>query len=156
MIDIAIPGFGELHLAHLVMDYNGTLAVDGRLMPGVAQRFKVLSKELALHVITADTFGRVKAELDGLDLTLRILPQQHQDQAKLEYVQQLGANTTVAVGNGRNDRLMLQEAALGIAVILSEGAAGKTLAAADVICTSIEDALDLLCQPLRLTATIRC
>ena len=38
---------------------------------------------------------------------------------------------TVAIGYGRNDRRMLDEAALGIAVILREGAAAQSLAAAD-------------------------
>jgi soluble P-type ATPase len=62
---------------------------------------------------------------------------------------------TVAVGNGRNDRLMLQESALGIAVILNEGAAMQTLLCADVVCTDIVAALQLLIHPLRLTATLR-
>lgn len=154
-MDVAIPGYGELHLAHLVMDYNGTLAVDGRLLPGVKERLEGLGRRLALHVVTADTFGKVKAELAGLDATVQILPRDRQDEAKREYVRQLGANVTVAVGNGRNDCLMLQEAALGVAVILGEGASAKSLAAADVVCLSIADALDLLQHPLRLTATLR-
>ena len=28
------PGFRKLELTHLVLDYNGTLAVDGKLLPG--------------------------------------------------------------------------------------------------------------------------
>jgi soluble P-type ATPase len=63
------------------------------------------------------------------------------------------------VGNGRNDQLMLKEAALGIAVILEEGAAAATLNAtlnaADVVCTHIVSALELLTNPLRLMATLR-
>ena len=34
MIDIEIPGFGRLQLAHLVLDYNGTLAIDGEPFEG--------------------------------------------------------------------------------------------------------------------------
>ena len=155
MIDIAIPGFADLHLAHLVMDYNGTLAVDGRLLPGVRERLERLRARLALHIVTADTFGKVKAELSGLDATLQILPKERQDEAKREYVRQLGAQATVAVGNGRNDAMMLKAAVLGMAVILGEGASSQSLVAADVVCLSILDALDLLEQPLRLTATLR-
>ena len=59
------------------------------------------------------------------------------------------------MGNGRNDQLMLEEAALGIAVILEEGAAAVTLSAADVVCTNIVSALELLDNPLRLIATLR-
>ena len=55
----------------------------------------------------------------------------------------------------RNDRLMLKEAALGIAVILKEGASAESVAAADVVCTDIVAALELLQNPLRLIATLR-
>jgi soluble P-type ATPase len=155
MIDIAIPGFGELKLANLVLDFNGTLAVDGKMLPGVFDRLSALSSRLGIHVVTADTFGLVRTSLAGLDATLTILAADKQDEAKLNYVRQLGSAQTGAVGNGRNDRLMLKEAALGIGVILGEGASSLTLSAADVVCTSIGDALDLLTHPLRLTATLR-
>ena len=44
---------------------------------------------------------------------------------------------------------------LGLAVILEEGIAGETIQAAHVVTRSINDALDLLLNPLRLTATLR-
>jgi len=50
---------------------------------------------------------------------------------------------------------MLKKAVLGIAVILEEGAAAETIIAADVVFTNIVSALDLLTNPLRLTATLR-
>jgi soluble P-type ATPase len=155
MIDITIPGFGELHLAHLVLDYNGTLAVDGKMLPGVSDRLAGLAGRLDVHVVTADTFGLVQSAMGGLDATVTVLPADRQDEAKLAYVRRLGAGKTVAVGNGRNDRLMVEAAALGVAVLLGEGASGLTLSVSDVVCTSIEDALDLLTHPLRLTATLR-
>jgi len=155
MLSIAIPGFGELSLAHMVMDYNGTLAVDGRLLPGVQERLITLGQHLELHVVTADTFGRVKQAFEQVDVTIEVLSEAHQDQAKQAYVRALGASATVALGNGRNDRLMLDEAALGIGLILGEGAAGAALMAADAVFTSITEALDVLVHPLRLTATLR-
>jgi soluble P-type ATPase len=51
---------------------------------------------------------------------------------------------------------MLKEAALGIGVIQAEGAAVEAILAADLVTTSVLDALDLLIHPLRLTATLRC
>ena len=74
---------------------------------------------------------------------------------KLDYVKGLGCENTVCIGNGRNDRLMLKEASLGIAVALKEGVALTTLVSADVVCTGIVSALELLLNPLRLTATLR-
>jgi soluble P-type ATPase len=50
---------------------------------------------------------------------------------------------------------MLETAALGIAVVLAEGTATATLNSADVVCVGIVPALELLLNPLRLTATLR-
>lgn len=155
MIDIAIPGYTRLQLAYLVLDYNGTLAVDGRCCEGVKQRLTSLSENLAIHIITADTFGRVAAELANVPCEVTIMPAENQDAGKLAYINRLGADRTVSMGNGLNDRLMLEASALGIAVILNEGVCVRTLLSADVVCTSATDALDLLNHPLRLTATMR-
>ena len=62
---------------------------------------------------------------------------------------------TVSIGNGRNDQRMLKASRLGIAVILGEGASMEALMNADIVCTSIVSALELLAHPLRLTATLR-
>ncbi|HMA84972.1 MAG TPA: ATPase P [Desulfosalsimonadaceae bacterium] len=152
---IEIPGYGELELTHMVMDYNGTLAIDGQLIDGVKDALIKLSKRLSLHVLTADTFGIAKAGLEGIPCQLTILPKDDQQGGKLRFVQELGAGHVVAIGNGRNDQLMLKESALGIAVILEEGASVETITSADVVCPSIASALGLLLNPLRLTATLR-
>jgi len=68
MIEIDIPGFGPLKLENLVLDYNGTLAVDGVLIGGVGERLSVLSKKLTVYVITADTFGNAREGLKGIPL----------------------------------------------------------------------------------------
>lgn len=155
MLSLKIPGFGLLTLEHLVLDYNGTLAVDGVLMSGVKNTLNALSEHLAIHVITADTFGKAAQGLDGVECRLNVLEPGRQDQAKLEFVNQLGADRTVSIGNGRNDALMLAASALGIAVILAEGASTVSLKAADIVSTDIVHALELLRHPLRLTATLR-
>ena len=158
MEPIDIPGHGPLTLRHLVLDYNGTLALDGNLVPGVAERLTALAatpSALGVHVLTADTFGQVRQQLAGLPCACQVIGPGQQDQAKLEYVRALDPATVVAVGNGRNDRLMLAAAGLGLAVIGGEGAAREALDAARVVCLSILDALDLLRHPLRLVATLR-
>jgi soluble P-type ATPase len=155
MIEIDIPGYKKLTLKHLVLDFNGTLACDGTLLPGVADRLNVLSEKLDVVVLTADTFGKAAGELSRVSCSLIVLPLAAQDVAKRSEVERLGSDSTVCIGNGRNDNLMLKAAGLGIAVILEEGAAQVTLAAADVVCTGILSALDLLTHPLRLVATLR-
>jgi soluble P-type ATPase len=152
---IEIPGTGELRLEHLVLDYNGTLAIDGCLIAGVADRLRSLARTLQVHVVTADTFGRAQAELGDVPCNLSVLPPGDQDARKLAYIRALDVGRVVAIGNGRNDRAMIEAAALGIAVVQAEGAAVETMLAADVVVSSVLDALDLLATPLRLKATLR-
>ncbi|MBN1102387.1 MAG: ATPase P [Deltaproteobacteria bacterium] len=155
MIEIPIPGHEPLRLSFLILDYNGTLARDGRILHEVRERLEVLCKSLEIHVLTADTFGSVRKELAGIPCTLFIIPPEKQAEAKARHVETLGSDRTVCIGNGRNDRLMLKKAMLGIGVILEEGACLEAVLAADVITHSILDALDLLLFPLRLAATLR-
>ena len=155
MLEIAIPGSEILRLDYLVADFNGTMAYDGVLLPGARDAFCRVAEKLAIHIVTADTFGRAKEALAGIPCELAILPEGGQDSAKLRYVETLGARKCVCIGNGRNDRLMLAQAALGIAVIHQEGTAVETLLAARVVVPDINAALGLLLNPMRLIATLR-
>ena len=155
MIQLSIPGFGELALSHLVIDYNGTLAQDGKLLPGAREVLHTAAKDLNIHVLTADTFGLAAGQLSGLPVTLTVLSPDNQAEAKRSFVESLGASSTVAIGNGRNDRGMLAESALGIAVIQGEGAAAAAITSADIVAANVLDAFDLLNQPKRLIATLR-
>ena len=155
MLGTIIPGHKTLLLSYLVLDYNGTIACDGRLINGVRERLEELSKSLSIHILTADTFGSVQKEMTGIPCEVVVIGKENQTQAKADYVRQLGLQKTVTVGNGRNDALMLKEVVLGIAVIQEEGGAVETLLAADIVTHSVLVALDLLLNPLRLTATLR-
>lgn len=155
MIEVRIPGFKTVQAEHLVLDFNGTLACDGILDVGVRELLVELSRDLAIHVLTADTHGNAADACRGLPCALAVLPEGDQDVAKRDYVRGLGAERTVCVGNGRNDRLMVREAVVGIAVIGGEGASAETMLGADVVCGNIRDALNLLLYPKRLIATLR-
>ena len=155
MLKIVIPCGPTLALQHLVLDFNGTLAVDGGLLPGVSERLIALSESLQIHVVTADTFQGVHGEMKGLPCRIEVLGAQGQDLAKEAYVQALGAATVVAVGNGRNDYRMLKAACLGMVLIQGEGAATEAFLASDLVLTDIRVALDLLLYPRRLEATLR-
>jgi len=155
MITIDISGFGSLAIRDLVLDFNGTIAFDGSLISGVANRIHELAESLTIHVLTADTTGTCRQALAGLPLSVTVLDRRPEDEAKLAFVEKLGKPGCACIGNGMNDALMLQASALGIAVMGAEGSAGKALAAADVVCPDINAALDLLLQPVRLRATLR-
>ena len=155
MIDVSIPGFGRLHLTTLVCDYNGTLARDGLLLDEVRTRLPRIAEKLRIHVVTADTFETVYKELRGITCEIDVMPPEGQAEGKMELVTRLGAQNVVAVGNGRNDRLMLAAVALGIGVIGDEGMAGEVQQAADLVVRHIVDAFELLLEPRRLVATLR-
>lgn len=155
MLSVSIPGRGHLELQHLVLDVNGTLAVDGVLIEGIAERLERLRDCLEIHMITADTHGK-QAQIDQqLGITARRMEPSDERYQKFAFVNTLGHQHTVAIGNGSNDAWMLQGAALGIAVLGAEGLSGDAAHAADIIAPSIIDALDLLLIPKRLVATLR-
>ena len=152
MVRLELPGRQALELEYLLLDVNGTLTRQGHLVDGVAERIEALREALDSHLLSADTFG----SLDAVAAQLRVNAQVAAGAAdKLQALRALGANRCVAIGNGANDVSMLEDAALGIAVLGAEGASAAALAAADLVCSSILDALDLLRDPLALVATLR-
>lgn len=152
---INIPGGETLEIDHIVSDYNGTIALDGRIIEGLAELIGELADEVTLHVITADTFGSVKRELQGVPCRIHKIGPEEQDRAKEDYVRSLGSKKVAAMGNGRNDILMLEEAALGIGILHREGICTQTLMATDIVCSSPLDALTYFKEPKRLIATLR-
>ncbi len=155
MIELNIPGRGNLQLHHLVTDVNGTLALDGELLDGLVKKIAALRDRLTIHLLTADTHGR-QSVIDGqLNLkAVRVSPGNEAAQ-KADYVRRLGSETVVAIGQGANDAEMLKAAALGICVMSAEGAAVETLTAADLVTADIFTALELLHKPLRIVASLR-
>jgi P-type E1-E2 ATPase len=155
MIELTIPGRGVYALEHLVMDVNGTLAIDGQLMDGIARKIASLRDKLTVHLLTADTHGNQAAIDQQLDLTaVRIVPGGESSQ-KAEYVRRLGSEKVVAIGQGANDAEMLEAAHLGICVMSVEGVAKETLLAADLVTPGTLSALELLEKPLRIVASLR-
>lgn len=155
MIELDIPARGHLAFHSLVLDVNGTLALDGRLLDGVAERLADLRQRLEIHLLTADTHGR-QEEIDrALNLQAVRVRGGEEAEQKAAYVRALGAAHVIAIGQGANDAGMLKEAALGICVLSREGTAVEALLAADLLVPSILDAFDLLKHPARLRASLR-
>ncbi len=155
MIELNIPDYGLLKIKYFVMDYNGTLALNGRLSSRVKELLNKLAKSVEIHIITADTFGKAKAELEGVKCTLKILPEENQREEKKKYIHQLGKDYCVAFGNGRNDALMMKSARLGIGIIGGEGAFTETILNSDLMFKSIEEALLSFVNTKRLIASLR-
>jgi P-type E1-E2 ATPase len=152
---IEIPGYLSLDLKYLLLDYNGTIAVDGVIPEQVKEKIREAAKLLDIYVLTADTHGTAAEMCAGLPLTIKTFPKDNAMDEKFAILTSLGTQNCVAVGNGRNDVPMCSAAALSIAVLGTEGAYGKLISQSDICVSSIEDGLDLLLNPKRLIATLR-
>ena len=155
MIEVSIPRRGTLRLEHLVLDVNGTLALDGNLIEGVMQALERLGGRLEIHLITADTHGKQAAIDRQLGLTAERLQSGDEAVQKATFVRRLGAESVAAIGQGANDAGMIAAAALGIAVLSREGLAVETLKAADLVLPDILSALELFDHPMRIVASLR-
>lgn len=154
-MQIDIPGYRVLTIESVVMDFNGTIAVDGKMKDTVRQRIVRLAEQYRVYVITADTQGTAARELEGLPITLKIFDNSGAGECKRQIVDALGADTCACVGNGHNDALMFRAAALSIAVLETEGLYAPILLDADLVVRSSEDALDLLLDEKRLISGLR-
>ena len=154
-LNIDIPDFDFSEFKHLVLDYNGTIALDGDIINSVIDRLEKLSKKLTIHILTGDTYGTVKSKLQKYPYEIFIIPEKKQNQEKANYIKKLGIKNVIAIGNGKNDSLMLKKAGIGIALIQKEGLFTETALSSDILFYNINDALDSLLYKNRLKATLR-
>lgn len=155
MIRLEVPGSGLFEFEHFVTDFSGTLSEDGVLLSRVKEKLNELSAKLKLHVLTSDTFGLAREQLEGINCTINVLQGEGHTAQKERYVINLGAGKVAALGNGNNDVLMLKAARLGIAVCLKEGCSRAAIEASRIVVMSPIDAFDLFLSPKRLIATLR-
>jgi P-type E1-E2 ATPase len=155
MIQLAVPGRGELQLQHLILDMNGTLTLEGRLLEGVAERIEQLKETLNVYLLTADTFGTGAQVARQLRIEMSAVSPVNGGQDKADFAAAIAPTGVVAIGNGYNDKEMFVQADLSIAVIGPEGCCTAALQNADIVVNHINDALDLLLNPLRIVADLR-
>ncbi len=151
-LSIAIPGRAALGLEHLLLDVNGTLTNRGVLIDDVEDRLGRLRGTLEIRLVSADTFGTLDAIAERLEV---VAVRASSGEDKLRVLNELGRERCAVVGNGANDVAVLEAAALGLAVLGPEGASAAALRCADVVCGSAVAALDLLLDPMALSATLR-
>lgn len=154
MLTINIPGREAFPISHLVLDYNGTIALDGEIIPGIKEKLDKLCADLEICVITADTHGTAAKKCEGLPLQVLTFPTTEVGKIKAEEVRRRTGGVA-CIGNGFNDILMSDAADLSICVMGTEGCCSALVSHTDITVTSILDALDLLLIPGRLRATLR-
>ena len=155
MLTLTIPGRGELNIHHIVTDVNGTLALDGVLFDGLAEKIGAIRDRVQVHMLTADTHGKQAVIDEQLGLTAIRIQKGDEAQQKADYVRKLGAETVIAIGQGANDAAMLKEAIIGVCVMSREGLAVETLLSADLLLSDIFAVFELFDHPARLIASLR-
>jgi P-type E1-E2 ATPase len=149
---LEIPGRAPLEFRHALFDVNGTLTNRGALIEGVAPLLTDLASRVSVQLLSADTFGTLSDVAADLGAEAHAITS---GKDKQRVVEEVGADACIAVGNGRNDVPMLRAAALSIAIVGPEGASAEALAAADLVCRSAVEALQLLLDERALAATLR-
>ena len=152
---IEIPKDRRFELRNIVCDYNGTIAKDGKVIDGVKELFDKLAEKYRIFVITADTFGSVKEQLKEFSVSIKVLESDDHTGEKADFIKELGAESSVAIGNGNNDALMLENSVLSIALMGGEGCSKEALLNSDIVCRNIIDALELFLYQKRVIATLR-
>lgn len=155
MISVSIPGWGDLDIEYLIIDYNGTVAIDGKPKEGVKELMEKISRYIKLFIVTADTYGNIDNEGNTIGFRIIKVGKDGSGKEKARIVRELGPEKVAAIGNGNNDVLMLKEAALGIGVIGEEGCSNTLIKEADLVVKNVADALNIILHPERLVATLR-
>jgi len=155
MIFIERPGQGNLEIEFILIDFEGTLALDRRVHPKAKDKINLLSKRAKIYILTKEEKEHAEEVLKKVKAEIIYLTEGESSQKKLDLLRQLGANRTVAIGNGADDVPMIEEAGLGICVLGKEGTFSEAIKKADVVFMNILDALDFLLKPLRQKATLR-
>ena len=152
---IEIPGYPSLDLKYLLLDYNGTIALDSIISEAVANKIRQLSDLFQIYVLTADTNGTARQMCEGLPVEILTFPNDAAMQEKQNILYSLGKENCATIGNGRNDLLMCREAAFSVSVLGQEGMYGRLMTATDLCVPSILDALELFLKPHRIIASLR-
>ena len=154
MILIERPGQDPLKIEFILIDFEGTLAQDRRIPPKAKDKINLLSKRTKIYVLTKGEKGSLNDVFRKVNGEPFYSKEGETTQRKLDLLRQLGAEKTVAIGNGVDDTPMIEEARFGICVTGKEGASGEAIRKADLVVSNIVDALDFLLKPLRQKATL--
>jgi len=151
-----IPNYKRLEIENILLDINGTIQFNGKISEELKQKIMELKQKFQIILISADTRGNLKEIASELDLNYEKLTENRSEREQKEkIVEKYNKESTIAIGNGNNDELMLKKAALGIAIIGSEGVSIKAITSADIIVTNPIDAIDLILDEKKLIATLR-
>ena len=154
MISIQRAGMENLEIQFVLIDFEGTLAMDGRVHPKAKDKVNLLSKRATIYILTKRDRGKVEETLRKMKVEILYVTEGDSSQQKLNLLQRLGSHQTAVIGNGLDDVQIMEQAGLGMCVIGKEGSSAEAMAKADLVVTDVLDGLDFLLKPLRQRATL--
>ncbi len=154
MILIQRPGQESIEIDYILIDFEGTLALDGRVHPKAKDKINLLSKRTKIYIFAKGEKEKIEETLRRVKAELFFLKEEDSSSKKLDLLLNLGAPRAVVIGNGLDDVPLMEEAGLSMVIIGKEGTSGKLIQTADLVFTNIVDALDFLLKPLRQKATL--
>lgn len=152
---LKIPQLKTINVKNIVFDYNGTIATSGQVSPEIFDQIIALTETFNVFIVTADTFDTVRKRFDATPVEVYIIDHDNGTDDKAKFIKTIGAEQTIALGNGNNDRQMLKESAIGISVLGDEGLSVKSFNASDLIVKNILDFFEMIEEPKKLIATLR-
>jgi len=154
MISIERPGQSNLEVDFILIDFEGTLASDRRVHPKAKDKINLLSKRTKIYILAKEEKECVEEALKKVKAEIIYLMEGKSSQQKLDWLHQLGATRTVAIGNGIDDIPMIEEAGFSICIMSKEGTSSEAMKKSDAVFINIFDALDFLLKPIRQKATL--
>ena len=147
---IDVPNYGIVEFKSVLFDLNGTLGASGKVPGDVKRLLKKLADRYTVVVLSADTFGTLEEEFEGLPVRIERVSSGKEKAAIAG-----GYAPYAAVGNGNNDIAMMESAELSFCVVGEEGAAVDAMLAADILVKDVRDAIEMLLNEKKLIATLR-
>jgi len=154
MISIQRPGMESLDIHFVLIDFEGTLAMDGRVHPKAKDKVNLLSKRATITILTKSNREKVEETLKKMKVEILYVTEEDSSQQKLNVLQRLGPHQTAVIGNGLDDVRIMEQAGLGLCVIGKEGSSAEAVVKADLVVTNVLDALDFLLKPMRQRAAL--
>jgi len=158
-VTLKVAGFGDRHITTLVSDYDGTLSCQGEVTEEIKSRLLRLADSVDIHILTADRKAKSNDCFGRMPVVIHILSSKDQDVQKRNYLQNFTPSNVAVFGNGNNDRLLLQlvknNGGLCVAIDNGEGCSIEALLNSHLLVHGAVQALDVLLDPDRFSATLR-
>lgn len=154
MKTIIVPGYGSLEVENVVLDLNGTVTESGDFIAGVLEDLQALrAGGFKIYILSGDTRGNLGQAFEHAPGIEAVVAKTAQE--KKTFVESIGPDHTVCVGNGNIDVEMFKVAKLSICTVQAEGATTRAMLQADIVVTHIKHAIGVLLDPDKLIATLR-